>query len=311
MPRVSVIIPCRGAAAALQAAVLSVLDQDFADVEVLVLDDGSAAGTASVARRLAMEDARLRVVQTHAGLAASLNRGIKESYGEFVAFLEADDRWEPDLLRRHLINFTVEPNCGVSFARIRFPGPSMASPGRVSAFVPLPSLARILGDNPIFTASNLVARRSVFAEVGGFDPSLAEGCEQEWAARVLATTAWQVRGLPHTLVACSTSPRDTADLADLDRTREGWMSLLRRVRSYAPVSVARVEAEASALFHLCLARLALSTGQGRLSLLPLLQALRASPRVLLFNQPHRTAITMAGALAALLPGRPARPMLTI
>jgi alpha-D-ribose 1-methylphosphonate 5-triphosphate synthase subunit PhnI len=89
------------------------------------------------------------------------------------------------------------------------------------------------------------------------------------------------------------------------------MCVLRRVRSYAPGAVARVEAEASALFHLCLAQLALRSGQGRRALQPLLRALRTSPRALLLTQPHRTAMTIAGVLATLLPGNPARPMLTI
>jgi hypothetical protein len=312
MPKVSVIIPCQGAApATLQGAVLSALDQDFADIEVLVIDDGSAKTAAALARRLAMEDARLRVVvQADAGLAEARNRGIKESFGEVIAFLDADDRWEKDLLRRHLINFEVEPASGVSFARLRVADHAMRHSGGAPSFVRQPSLARILGDNPIRTASNLVARRCVFAEAGGFDTSLAQGHEQEWAARVLATTAWQVSGLPHILVEHRTRPL-LRDPADLERARETWMFVMRRVRSYAPAAVARVEAEASALFHLCLARRALGTGLGRLSLRPLLQALRASPRTLLRTQPHRTAITIAGVLATLLHGKSAISMPTL
>ncbi len=305
MPKISVIIPCHCASATLPSAVLSVLAQDFADVEVLVVDDGSTDGTATIARRLAVEDARLRViVQPEQGLAAARNRGIKESYGELIAFLDVDDRWEPDFLRRHLLAFAEQPPSGVSLSRVRFRDPATGI-GHVSAPVRALSLARLLGDTPVCTASNLVARRSVFNEVGGFDSSLAHDVHQEWVARVLATTAWQVRGVPHILVECRTRAPGIAP--DLEIARERWMTILRRVRGYAPGPVARVEAEASALFHLGLARLAARTGHGRRSLRPLLLALRASPRALL-RQPHRTALAIAGVLATLLPGQSARTL---
>jgi glycosyltransferase involved in cell wall biosynthesis len=303
MPKISVIIPCYCAAAALPAAIASVLDQDFADVEILVIDDASPDGSATVARRLALHDARIRVIaQPMAGPAVACNRGIKESYGEFIAFLDANDRWAPDLLRRHLINFAVEPGCGVAFARLRFPDPETPCP----AAVPSLSLARILGENPVCTISNIVARRSVLAQVGGFDPSLAQRAGvQEWIARVLATTAWQVRGLRHTLVHCAASPRDLP--ADLDGARDDWISMLRRVRGYAPGAVARVEAGASIRFHLCLARLALRTGQGRRSLRPLMGALRATPRALLPTRPRRGNTAIAPRPPApKLPGNSAR-----
>jgi hypothetical protein len=200
-----------------------------------------------------------------------------------------------------------DPSCGASFARIQFFDPALERPGRLSAYKRRLTLPQVLGENPICTTSNLFARKAVFDAVGSFEPSLTHGEDQEWVARVLATTKWTVRGVQAVLVHYRTSPAGLS--ADLDRMRDGWMHMFATVRSYAPQMSDRLEGHSTALFYRFLARRALRTGQTADCVAPMLRAWRASPRTLLCTQPHRTAMTMLGIFAASIPGNPIRSVL--
>jgi glycosyltransferase involved in cell wall biosynthesis len=97
LPRVSAIIPTYNAPHFLVQSVESVLAQDYGDYELIVIDDGSGPET-----RAALEPymQRIRYIyQDNAGPSAARNRGIKESSGEFLAFLDHDDLWLPEKLK--------------------------------------------------------------------------------------------------------------------------------------------------------------------------------------------------------------------
>ena len=90
---VSAITPAYNAAGHLSRAIASVLAQAFAPLEIIVVDDGSTDDTFDVAASLGPP---VRVVrQENAGAAAARNRGVSESRGDFVAFLDSDDEWRP------------------------------------------------------------------------------------------------------------------------------------------------------------------------------------------------------------------------
>ena len=94
MPRVSVIIPLFNKAPHIARCVDSILTQTFTDYEVIVVDDGSTDDGPQ--RVTAYHDPRIALVsQPNAGPAAARNRGIGRAAGELVAFLDADDEWEP------------------------------------------------------------------------------------------------------------------------------------------------------------------------------------------------------------------------
>ena len=103
-PVVSVIMPAYNAEKTIVRAVESVLSQDFADFELLVVDDGSRDQTAE--RVAAVNDSRIRIL-THPGgvnrsAVASRRLAMLESRGEFIAFLDADDEYLPGKLARHV-----------------------------------------------------------------------------------------------------------------------------------------------------------------------------------------------------------------
>src|SRR3954469_10276808 len=99
MPEVSVVIPAYNAAQTVGTAVDSVLAQTFADLELIVVDDGSRDDTAAVVR--ARDAPRGKLVRSsNQGVAAARNRGLALASGAFVAFLDADDAWQPTKLER-------------------------------------------------------------------------------------------------------------------------------------------------------------------------------------------------------------------
>lgn len=103
-PLCSVVIPAYNSEAFLPDCIRSVQAQSFADLEILVVDDGSTDRTAQCVQRLAEGDARIRYLKQpqNMGVAAARNRGVDEARGEWIAFLDSDDLWTPDKLARQL-----------------------------------------------------------------------------------------------------------------------------------------------------------------------------------------------------------------
>lgn len=96
---ISVIVPAYNAEKWLERCVRSALAQTYGEVEIIIVDDGSADGTRTLADRLAAEEARTRVVhRLNGGLSAARNTGIENARGEMLYFLDSDDYIAPDAL---------------------------------------------------------------------------------------------------------------------------------------------------------------------------------------------------------------------
>lgn len=100
-PVVSVIIPVYNLGHYLDACLQSVETQTFRDFEAIVVDDGSTDGTGEVLRRHAARDPRIVGVHTaNQGVARARETGLQRARGRYVAFLDGDDRFEPEMLER-------------------------------------------------------------------------------------------------------------------------------------------------------------------------------------------------------------------
>ena len=105
-PTISVIIPTYNRRQVLLRAIDSVLAQRYPVGEIIVVDDGSTDDTVA-----ALADAPVRVIsQENAGVSAARNRGITESEGEYVAFLDSDDAWTPQKLAVQMAALAAQPN---------------------------------------------------------------------------------------------------------------------------------------------------------------------------------------------------------
>ena len=120
MPRVSVLLPARDAAATLRAAAVSILRQTERDLSLVCVDDGSRDGTAEVLSRLAARDRRVRVVAgAGEGIARALERGRAACDAEIVARMDADDVAHPRRLALQLEALRTDPRLAAVGGRIR------------------------------------------------------------------------------------------------------------------------------------------------------------------------------------------------
>jgi glycosyltransferase involved in cell wall biosynthesis len=111
---VSVIIPTHDRAAVVVRAIDSVLDQEGAAVEVIVIDDGSSDGTGELlASRYAGDDRVVYVPQPQQGVAAARNTGLARARGDLIAFLDSDDVWRPGKLALQLACLERLPEVGM------------------------------------------------------------------------------------------------------------------------------------------------------------------------------------------------------
>ena len=99
MPAISVIVPVYQAEALLPQCVESVLAQTFSDWELLLIDDGSRDGSPTLCDGYAARDPRIRVFhKPNGGVSTARNLGLEQATGPYIAFLDADDAFEPAAL---------------------------------------------------------------------------------------------------------------------------------------------------------------------------------------------------------------------
>jgi glycosyltransferase involved in cell wall biosynthesis len=169
-PLVSIVITCYNQAGYLAEAIESALAQTHARREVVVIDDGSVDDTAGVAARY--PDVKC-VRQPNAGLSAARNSGIRESHGEFLVFLDADDRLLPDALRAGLDGFLVRPDCAFISGHYRMMREDGTALPDFAQWPPEPDAYRtLLQRNYIGMHATVMYRRAALEKVGGFDSGL-------------------------------------------------------------------------------------------------------------------------------------------
>jgi glycosyltransferase involved in cell wall biosynthesis len=179
MPRVSAIVPCYQMAHCVADAVESALRQEDADVEVVVVDDGSKDDPAGA---LAKFGGRIRIVhQENRGLPAARNAAARAATGDFLAFLDADDQWLAHKTKRQLAAFDAAPEAGFCYAQANGVGDGnwRRLLGKAPDGIPqtgdvLVSLLKTGNLIPVLTG---MVRREAFEAVGGFDETLRKGAE--------------------------------------------------------------------------------------------------------------------------------------
>lgn len=174
MPQVSVVIPTYNRAEFLTAAVRSVIRQSFHDFEVLIVDDASGDCTRSVVK--SFRDERIHYVRhsAHRGGAAARNTGIRQSAGQYVAFLDDDDEWLPEKLQKQITVLTASP-VQVGCVYTGYMTVDKANGKIIRHIVPKKKgdLSRaIMVDNCVGGTSSVMVKRECLEFVGMFDESL-------------------------------------------------------------------------------------------------------------------------------------------
>ena len=261
MPRVDVIIPVYNAAATVAESVESALKQTFTDFDVIAVDDGSTDTSAEVLSRYG---ARIKVLaQPNRGLSAARNAGVRLGTAEYLAFLDADDIWEPEMLERTVAALDRLPHSVLAYTDVTV----VDSSGRsLNATLVSNSLGRAPKLDDLFVSlwpimpSAVVMRRGVFDAIGGFSEAFRglgyEDVFMWMRARELgefvylpeSLVRWRFSAFPHPLKQVR-KERDSARVFE-SLVRERWH------RSAAPLIKARERAPRSILGYIGLHALA-------------------------------------------------------
>jgi len=115
-PLVSIIMPAFNAASTIAESIQSVLDQEYRNFELLIIDDNSLDITTKIVSKFCNLDHRVRLLKnlTGKGVASARNLGINVAKGKYLAFLDADDGWHQSKLSKQ-INFMISESVGFSF----------------------------------------------------------------------------------------------------------------------------------------------------------------------------------------------------
>ena len=181
-PPVTVLIPAYNASGTIERALSSVWCQNYPEVEVIIVDDGSIDDTSHRVEKMGTANLRLIRLDQNRGVATAMNIGIREARTEYIAFLDADDEWLPNKLRRQLVVIDAQPemsfiSCGSQVVDLR---------GRIVATfgLELPPYGpsdfwRALLRKSYVAKPTVVARRIKLLETGGFEESLKISEDQD------------------------------------------------------------------------------------------------------------------------------------
>jgi glycosyltransferase involved in cell wall biosynthesis len=170
-PRVSVLIGAYNSAATLQEAIDAILRQTVAELELIVVDDGSADDSAAIAQAAAVRDARVRLLRMPAnvGIARSLNAGLEAAAAPVVAVQDADDVSAPQRLERQLKLLDARADVAVVGSRMREVDEHGVELRPRTAFAAGDVRGVLLRFNPIPNTS-AAFRRELAVAAGGYDP---------------------------------------------------------------------------------------------------------------------------------------------
>jgi glycosyltransferase involved in cell wall biosynthesis len=178
-PKISVIIPAYNAMAYLPATINSVLQQTVDDFEVIVVNDGSSDGIEAWFANLTEPRVKL-ISQANQGLAGARNTGISNTQSEYLAFLDADDLWEPTKLAKQLQIMEEYPEVGLVYTWVALIDERGASTGRVfKNHAEGDAWKQLVERNIVECGSVALVRRQCFTTCGIFDRNL-DSFVEDW-----------------------------------------------------------------------------------------------------------------------------------
>lgn len=233
-PLCTIVIPAYNAGIWIERTLQSAAQQNYPNLEILVINDGSKDNTRMLAEAMAAVDSRFRVISTaNGGVANARNVGIREACGEYIAFLDADDLWHPDKIRLQ-VEAMQQPADGMlpaaSYTLMCFIDEHDQVTGRgitmgASGYI----LARHLYFKFVGNGSSVLVRRDVANELGGFDPSWAKlgigGCEDlDFELKVAAR--YSIVCVPQVLVGYRSSSGNMS--SNLLRMSRGFLGVVEQ-----------------------------------------------------------------------------------
>lgn len=231
-PAVTAIVPAYNMARYVGRTLLSAAGQTYANLDIIVVDDGSTDETPQIVERLSCDHPRIRLVSTaNAGVAAARNLGLELSGGDYVAFLDADDLWHPRKIERQVAALARHGHDGdwagcYTWYRFMDEEDQVLGDGHTWQLRGSFFHEQLLS-NPFGNGSNLLVRREAALAAGGFNPEYAAagigGCEdQEFQLSLLRRHKIEV--VPEFLVGYRIHPQQMS--SDVIRMRLGHLAVV-------------------------------------------------------------------------------------
>jgi glycosyltransferase involved in cell wall biosynthesis len=170
---VSVIIPTYNRAKVIGDAIVSAINQTYNYTEIIVIDDGSIDGTSACVAQFGNKVKY--IFKTNGGVSSARNLGIKNSSGELIAFLDSDDEWLPNKLKKQVNFLDINADFGMVLCDYYSVNSLRKELGRSFRRNYLPNDGNILSDVvlwPSLVPSSVLVKRNVLEDVGYFDESL-------------------------------------------------------------------------------------------------------------------------------------------
>jgi len=198
---ISVIIPTYNRMHIIKDAIETVLNQSYQNFEIVIVDDGSTDNTQEVVKNF--NDSRIKYIyQSNSGKPSiARNTGIKQASGNFIAFLDSDDFWHPQMLERHINAFNNNPNVGFTInwnSYVSFEGNELYQKACL-ANNQIEYIRYILL-NPDYTypgPSGSLVKKECFDKVGIFDEEL-DFCE-DWDLFFRLAVCYEMYNIKETL----------------------------------------------------------------------------------------------------------------
>jgi len=200
MNSVSVVIPTYNYGRFIADAIGGALGQTLEPFEIIVVDDGSTDDTEKVVRGFGDRVRYIR--QENAGVCASRNRGVAESKGEYVAFLDADDIWLPEKLEKQIAKFAEDRDIGLVHCGMREFDGETGDTIQLHLDGGEGSIADnlLLWKEPVIVGpgGTVVVTREAFEKSGGFDTEMKVG--EDWDFCYRMARKFKVGFVPEALV---------------------------------------------------------------------------------------------------------------
>ena len=172
LPLVSVVIPTYNRAAVIGASLESVFRQDYPNIEIIVVDDGSKDDTEHVMEPYIAKGVRY-YRQENRGAPTARNAGVERAEGELIAFLDSDDAWEPNKISAQVRRMGESfPDVALIYTGMRKVDQNGALLGYKTPSKRGAIYLDLLRDNVVGSTSTALVKASVVREVGGFDTAL-------------------------------------------------------------------------------------------------------------------------------------------
>lgn len=233
MPLISVVIPVYNGEKTIRETIKSILNQTFADFELIIINDGSQDSTLKAISTF--QDPRIKVFSfLNAGLAASRNRGISLASGDYISFIDADDLWTPDKLEAQIEALKANPEVAVAYSwtdyidesgRFFRQGPHFTFSGDV--------FARLLLSDFVGNGSNPLIRKEVFTKTGGFDESL--NAVEDWDMWLRLAARYEFVAVPYPQILYRQSPSSMS--ANPQKMEVASLRVIDRALAEAPESL--------------------------------------------------------------------------